>query len=123
MTTKEIAEKTGVSYFTCYAWAEKLNVKKESNGYNWTDDDLQNFLNRESKKNWKPDEVESVKKHLDDGMAFTAIAKAMGKTRSSLYRMIVKEGIKTEEELKAFRIDNRNKELASGREKLKNLKR
>lgn len=123
MTTKEIAEKTGVSYFTCYAWAEKLNVKKESNGYNWTDDDLQNFLNRKSLKNWKPEEVEAVKKHLDDGMAFTAIAEKMGKSRSALYRMIVKEGIMTEEELKALRIDNRNKELASGREKLKNLKR
>lgn len=119
MTTKEIAEKTGASYFTCYAWASKLNVKKEEGGYNWTDEDLQNFINRESQKNWKPEEIEIVKKHLAEGKALTEIAKIIGKSRNSLYNGIVKAGIMTDEELKKLRIENRNKELALGREKLK----
>lgn len=119
MTTKEIAEKTGASYFTCYAWASKLNVKKEEGGYNWTDEDLQKFINRESQKNWKPEEIEIVKKHLAEGKALTEIAKIMGKSRNSLYNGIVKVGIMTDEELKKLRIENRNKELALGREKLK----
>lgn len=121
MTTKEIAEKTGASYFTCYAWASKLNVKKEEGGYNWTDEDLQNFINRESQKNWKPkeEEIEIIKKHLAEGKALTEIAKIIGKSRNSLYKGIVKAGIMTDEKLKKLRLENRNKELALGREKLK----
>lgn len=116
MTTKEIAEKTGWSYITCYTWASK-NLKKEDGRFIWTDDDLQNFKNRESQKNWKPEEIEAVKKHLADGMGFTAISNAMNKDRGALYRMVVKENIMTKEELEKLRIDNRNKELAAGRKK------
>lgn len=118
MTTKEIAEKTGASYFTCYTWASKLNVKKEGGGYNWTEEDLQKFINRESQKNWKPEEIEIIKKHLAEGKPLTEIAKIIGKSRSSLRNGIIKTGIMTDEELKKLLIENRNKELALGREKL-----
>ncbi|MEE0999466.1 MAG: HNH endonuclease [Treponemataceae bacterium] len=96
-TTKEVADRLGVSPETCKKFARENNFEKNYT-YLWSEDDIKSFENRESRKNCKPETLEKIKEMLEQKKLYGEIAAECKITTIFLKKIIIEKKIMTEEE-------------------------
>lgn len=96
-TTKEVADRLGVSPETCKKFARENKFEKKYT-YLWSEDDINSFVNRESRKNCNPETLEKIKKMLEQKKLYSEITAECKITPSFLKNIIIENKIMTEEE-------------------------
>lgn len=99
-TTKEVADRLGVSPETCKKFARENNFEKKYT-YLWTEENIDSFVNRDSRKNCKPETLKKIKEMLNQKKLYSEITAECKITPFFLKSIIIENKIMTEEEYTA----------------------